>query len=454
MEYKTNDIEERCGNAIKGLARNISTRLVRFKSEFRSQKCCICLSDQVKGIVCYSQNPHYTCDDCFSKYVASICLSDPGSLLKAGGRINCPARASESCLSLPWASRDVRQILDGNVMDRYIDTLVYFAEKLASNPSGNSGSTKDNIVNALTLKCPNIACATALDPNPDGCSAMQCRMCNTHFCWLCFCIKPGASEAHEHVRLCGENPTPNQLFHEQEITIVVHKRRQVEAIRRVLLASAGVGWQQSEHCREDVQKVSDVLSEANITLGDVFAETSTRPLPETRPNAQDTEQISFVRDIFELVLFGCSLTGYLELSDFVCTSIHCRFGGWFGYCFLYPVAFVLICVVQSFLTSPWLKNFHDSALYSYGIFKRSIWISSKMGLGEMTVFSSFFFFVLLVGLSATVYKDELMKGSDKKYASFFLLCLLLSCFDCYTVGLSSFYEEYFRIDNVSVKTQL
>ena len=91
------------------------------------------------------------------------------------------------------------------------------------------------IVDSLTLRCPNTYCSVALDPSPDGCCAMRCVTCGKHFCWLCFQIQTDNGNNHNHVRNCGENPKPGNLFPRKDLVEIVHKQRRIEAVRKCLM---------------------------------------------------------------------------------------------------------------------------------------------------------------------------------------------------------------------------
>ena len=91
------------------------------------------------------------------------------------------------------------------------------------------------IVDSLTLRCPNTYCSVALDPSPDGCCAMRCVTCGKHFCWLCFQIQTDNGNNHNHVRNCGENPKPGNLFPKKDLVEIVHKQRRIEAVRKCLM---------------------------------------------------------------------------------------------------------------------------------------------------------------------------------------------------------------------------
>jgi hypothetical protein len=60
------------------------------------------------------------------------------------------------------------------------------------------------------LKCPNPMCETPFS-DFDGCGALECTICSTHFCCLCFTT--GTSQiVHAHVRNCDISPANGELF--------------------------------------------------------------------------------------------------------------------------------------------------------------------------------------------------------------------------------------------------
>ena len=208
------------------------------------QSCCLCLEEKMVGVIC--GEGHFVCrDECFAPLVICSC-EETYKLKQNKGRIVCPV---PNCASQPWASREVREGLSGNpyALDLYTDTLVglLFVNEdietghgLALMPIQQSRVNRvgEMVCDALTLKCPNPSCRLALDPNPDGCCSMRCAKCGCYFCWLCFTLTGfDSSSCHNHVLRCAENPCPNNLFVPLDLLRQVHKRRRLEAIRRVLL---------------------------------------------------------------------------------------------------------------------------------------------------------------------------------------------------------------------------
>lgn len=125
-------------------------------------------------------------------------------------------------------------------------------------PKSNSKDDMHRIIDAMTLKCPNKSCNFALDPTPDGCCAMRCYSCGSHFCWLCLTTQDNSLKCHAHVRTCKENPTPNNLFLSPEHLDFVHKKRIIESIRRALNSL--------DDSHEDSERQPTVITAADISL--------------------------------------------------------------------------------------------------------------------------------------------------------------------------------------------
>ena len=157
-----------------------------------------------------------------------------------------------------------------------MDILISFASTKRQKFSGNGDESDVGMVlNALTLQCPNVNCLASLDPNSDGCSAIKCRSCSSHFCWLCFSLKNGSQVCHQHVLKCTENPT-KQLFHAPEVIEKVHRKRKIESVRRALLNMTGSNWQHSERALAAVVAAEKVLRDSEISPDEVFADTVSR----------------------------------------------------------------------------------------------------------------------------------------------------------------------------------
>jgi len=97
-------------------------------------RCCLCLdNNSVKGITCNGNGaqPHFICQSCFSPYVNSLC-EESFKLLDSGGQITCPV---PQCCARPWSSHDVRNVVVGDVLEKYIDILVLSLQRMTKNDS-------------------------------------------------------------------------------------------------------------------------------------------------------------------------------------------------------------------------------------------------------------------------------------------------------------------------------
>jgi hypothetical protein len=65
----------------------------------------------------------------------------------------------------------------------------------------------------LTLRCPGRGCGTAFF-DFEGCFALTCSVCRTAFC--AWCLKRCGRDAHDHVRRCGSNRSPDRGFYGTE----------------------------------------------------------------------------------------------------------------------------------------------------------------------------------------------------------------------------------------------
>src|SRR5690606_14533274 len=62
---------------------------------------------------------------------------------------------------------------------------------------------------ALTPTCPG--CRTAY-VRAEGCLALLCTVCSTHFCAICRERARDERNVHDHVRKCKWNPSPGDMF--------------------------------------------------------------------------------------------------------------------------------------------------------------------------------------------------------------------------------------------------
>ena len=126
---------------------------------------------------------------------------------------------------------------------------------------------------ALNARCPAQYCLAVLDPIPDGCCAMRCSHCGTHFCWLCGATSPCSGSTHNHVRACQENPTPGHVFLSSRDIDAAQKQQRLVALRRALGTACGAGWAADSTLRRVVRehgKTKALLAACNVTVGDLF----------------------------------------------------------------------------------------------------------------------------------------------------------------------------------------
>eukprot|EP01064_Diplonema_japonicum_P024468 TRINITY_DN3502_c0_g2_i1.p1 TRINITY_DN3502_c0_g2~~TRINITY_DN3502_c0_g2_i1.p1 ORF type:complete len:431 (+),score=79.85 TRINITY_DN3502_c0_g2_i1:79-1293(+) len=123
--------------------------------------------------------------------------------------------------------------------DSEVFTKVKKSQREGSLPRPATSITEQ--INAiLTLSCPT-GCAfpLTLDGVPvfDGCTALECRTCATHFCGWCLQSQTPA-EAHRHVLHCRENPSPGSIESPFETFESHHKKKQAEQVSAVLRQAA------------------------------------------------------------------------------------------------------------------------------------------------------------------------------------------------------------------------
>lgn len=63
----------------------------------------------------------------------------------------------------------------------------------------------------MTLRCPK--CSASFH-DFDGCTALKCETCNTHFCAWCLEIASNSQECHRHVATCPKKPEDTNVFYD------------------------------------------------------------------------------------------------------------------------------------------------------------------------------------------------------------------------------------------------
>lgn len=326
------------------VAANKKPELIRSNSDGLPQKCSICLDEQVKGLCC--ESAHFICNGCFSPYVDSQC-ADFGKLRDAKFEICCPV---PHCISAPWNSHHVRNSLEGPVLEKYIDTLI----RVCNDGNGSTHSAVGGSIigdrrlrlladlsDALCLKCPK--CKIVLDPNPDGCCAIKCLHCATHFCWLCFAMQSSNATCHAHVAKCILNSTQGAVFASRDNCIEAHKLIRAKSIRFVLTKY----WFQENpddfDCTNEKLKSSieiksllnqfkTELDDCRMSVDDVFNEKrKLDPMPKRRNNIKSflMNDIPWVPVLTTICLSLAMYSFYFMYSIFsidfllICISFGC-----------------------------------------------------------------------------------------------------------------------------------
>lgn len=265
--------------------------LLRQGSASSIKTCKICLAEKRKGIVCeqcHESLDHFVCRDCFSPYVDSV-ISNPGKLTDDAFVMRCPMPA---CTSRAWTSHEIRLVLEGAVLDRYVDSLVAALGSTSGKGPGTAGGevskTVHAVVNALNIACPS--CAISLDPNPDGCAALRCGGCGVHFCWLCLRVCDSSNSCHRHVAQCSSNPS-RRVFPPKSVKDKAHLGLRIIAVRRQLESAFGVNWRDDAAARDAVELATPVLKQSLLTTHDIFAQHTLSS--EAQSRAEKSSFLSF-----------------------------------------------------------------------------------------------------------------------------------------------------------------
>ena len=247
-------------------------------------KCSICGEEKSRGIFCNTKsttNRHFTCIDCFLRYVQSLC-EDVGKLQDKNYSIYCPAATPAlGCTSACWENHRVTSALlaandnafgldNKAILDKFVTALSQAAVR------GIADETRP-VVNAITdamcLRCPLSSCSVPLDPQPEGCMAMRCAACGTYFCFLCNASSDDNDSCHAHVRDCELNPNPGDYFVEVDRFERVRKDLQVKAIREVLSRMCNPdmnAWRDDEFVMRVLTHAGRLLRGSNLQIENIL----------------------------------------------------------------------------------------------------------------------------------------------------------------------------------------
>jgi hypothetical protein len=284
-----------------------SFQLIRQSSQCIPEKCAICFDMQSKGLLC-ENSKHFVCSVCVSPYVRSV-IENAGKIHDDGFTIHCPV---PDCKSPPWSSHQIRLILDGEVLEKYIDTLVQILKfRGEEDGSGTSENVNDKnvhqLVEALSLRCPK--CKVVVDPSPDGCCALRCGSCASYFCFLCHEIRKDNKDCHDHVRNCACNPGGN-VFASQSTRDTAQINLQLRSLRNILYSVYGPEWRKSPEAQRVIKRAEPILKQSNIDYDQVLRYDTVVNAPV---NVREMSAKSFVLGFMAAIIFT-TLYSYLYPS--------------------------------------------------------------------------------------------------------------------------------------------
>lgn len=105
-----------------------------------------------------------------------------------------------------------------------VDNLIVKAEAAAY-------YLKEDVLHAISIKCPRATCAVLLDLNPDACAAISCSNCGQNFCLCCHARFPSSQQAHLHIPLAHNW---RDVFLPREMILEGQQRLRITQLRDAL----------------------------------------------------------------------------------------------------------------------------------------------------------------------------------------------------------------------------
>jgi hypothetical protein len=307
---------------------NKKRELVRMDNAGKKEKCSICFDAKSVGLECDKR--HFVCADCFSPFVESLC-DDVGKLKDAAFEVACPV---PECTSLHWNSYHVREMLKGETLEKYIDTLIRLCKQHGNIPADAAGgdlqnkkaATRQRILDCLSIGCPR--CEGVLDPNPDGCCAMKCPGCGTHFCFLCLSTSDNSASCHTHVRVCPKSPEPGNLFVTKDGVMRAHTVLRVAAVRAIVVKYFLDRHKKKDCTTEQLSSCTDVvellvsckqnLEALNITANDLlpnFVAPDAHNVAAPEAEGLLCFTVSTTAAVFVSIVFVCAYFAYTVIKS-------------------------------------------------------------------------------------------------------------------------------------------
>eukprot|EP00199_Chlamydomonas_sp_CCMP681_P000558 CAMPEP_0119104122 /NCGR_PEP_ID=MMETSP1180-20130426/2413_1 /TAXON_ID=3052 ORGANISM="Chlamydomonas cf sp, Strain CCMP681" /NCGR_SAMPLE_ID=MMETSP1180 /ASSEMBLY_ACC=CAM_ASM_000741 /LENGTH=481 /DNA_ID=CAMNT_0007088799 /DNA_START=73 /DNA_END=1515 /DNA_ORIENTATION=- len=285
------------------------------------EECILCREDKplTQGIFCKGSDPHFTCDPCFSKWVADRCEpAQRGRLLEHNFLIYCsmapPAGQCDACY--PAAQRgfnrgDIANHAEADLtgLDRYVQALMDHAARQAEaeanararveaiaaelarlnlDPNGEQRAAAIRLRvtgEALVLRTP--CCHIAWHWPLDECAAITCNSCNHAFCGLCLKdfgvieaeeIDDANTQCHDHLveDRCPLQPD-NNYFATPDTRDNAERVVRIQQVQQ-LLVECGAGLNNPRLRDAVLQPLAPSLRDVGLNLQD-FVVVGTVPSP-------------------------------------------------------------------------------------------------------------------------------------------------------------------------------
>ena len=235
--------------------------------------CCICFDPfpGTAGVACCSTggpgggSGHFVCNGCFGGHVQAEIGKDLGERQHLAGSVFCPQH-SQGCSAPPYSDQTVAIRCTEGVFAAYVAARTELAEqriiqeqegaflkrlekeraRFDGGAAGKPEAVEDAIQrhrahvveNILTLHCPHCGAAFV---DFEGCFALKCSRCRTHFC--AYCVRHETKrwdESHVHVATCPYNVAPGKDVYASVAVFEKAQRRRRDLMLREYLQSSAV----------------------------------------------------------------------------------------------------------------------------------------------------------------------------------------------------------------------
>lgn len=159
------------------------------------------------------------CIECTSNWLSN--LDVPSLKAKSSSvRVQCPSVNQARCCG---------SISHACLKSQGLDSLT--VDELLMKSEMAVAFWKEDILEAIAIRCPRVSCGILLDLNPDACAAMSCNHCGQHFCACCHARFASSRQAHLHIPLAHDW---RDVFLPREMVLEGQRRLRLLQLRDVL----------------------------------------------------------------------------------------------------------------------------------------------------------------------------------------------------------------------------